>query len=62
MQTQKNHYGFFTFVTKYVKDTWRKGEVVSALFLDVKSTFPSVMLGQLLRDMRTRGMPVEYTE
>jgi len=42
--------------------TWRKGEVVSTLFLDIKSTFPSVMLGQLLCDMRSRGVPAEYTE
>ena len=41
---------------------WRKGKVVSTLFLDVKSTFPSMMLGQLLGDMRMRGMPAEYTE
>src|SRR5882724_3648076 len=50
------------FVTKYVKDAWRKGEVVSALFLDVKSAFPSVMLGKLLHNMRLRGVPAEYTE
>ena len=50
------------YVTKYVKDAWRKSEVVSALFLDVKSAFPSVVLGRLLHDMRRRGVPVEYTE
>jgi len=50
------------FITKYVKDTWRNNEVVSALFLDIKSTFPSVMLGQLLHDMRLQGVPTEYME
>jgi len=50
------------FITKYVKDAWRKGEVVSTLFLDVKSTFPSMMLGKLLHDLRTRGVLAEYTE
>jgi len=50
------------FVTKYIKDTWRKGKVVSALFLDIKSTFPSMMLGQLLCNMRMRGMLAESVE
>jgi hypothetical protein len=27
-------------LTKAVKDAWRKGQVVSALFLDIKGTFP----------------------
>jgi len=40
------------YVTKYIKDAWRKNEVVSALFLDLKSTVPSVMLECLLCDMR----------
>jgi len=29
------------YMVKYVKDTWRKNKVVSALFLDVKSAFPA---------------------
>jgi UV DNA damage repair endonuclease len=29
-------------LTKTIKDTWRKGQVASALFLDVKGAFPSV--------------------
>ena len=40
------------YVTKYIKDACRKNEVVSALFLDIKSTFPSVVLEHLLHDMR----------
>ena len=28
-------------VVKFIKDAWRRGEVVSALFLDVKGAFPS---------------------
>ena len=45
------------YVTKIVKDTWRKREVVSALFLDIKSTFLSVILTQLIHNMRCRGVP-----
>jgi len=49
------------FITKFVKDAWRKNEVVSALFLDIKSTFPSVMLERLVHDMRFRGVPSQDT-
>src|SRR5882672_8149571 len=44
-----------------MKDAWRKGQVVSALFLDIKSAFPSVVLSQLIHDMRRRGVPEQYT-
>ena len=40
---------------------WRKGQVVSALFLDIKSAFPSVILSQLIHDMQWRGVPEQYT-
>jgi len=32
------------YVVKLTKDTWRKGEVISTLFIDIKGTFPSVIL------------------
>src|SRR5882724_5097095 len=32
------------YVMKLTKDTWRKGEVISTLFLDIKGAFPSVIL------------------
>jgi len=40
------------FVMKFTKEAWRKGEVISALFLNIKSTFPSVILKRLTHDMR----------
>jgi len=49
-------------VTKYMKDAWRVGKVVSALFLGVKGVFPSVDLDQLDHEMRRRGIPGEYVE
>jgi len=49
------------YVTKFVKDTWRKGEVVSVLFLDIKSAFPSINLDHLIHDMRKCGFPTQYT-
>jgi len=50
------------FITKYIKDAWRKGKVVSALFLDIKSAFPSMMLGQLLCNLRMRRILAKYME
>src|SRR5882724_4177332 len=41
------------YVTKYMKDTWRC-EVVSDLFLDIKSAFPSIVLNCLTHDIRQR--------
>jgi len=40
------------YIVKYIKDAWRKNEVVSALFLAVKSAFPSVVPVRLIHDMR----------
>ena len=50
------------YVTKFIKDAWHKKEVVSALFLDIKSAFPNVVLSQLIHDMRCRGVPAQYTD
>jgi len=50
------------YVTKYVKDTWRRKEVVSTLFLDIKNAFPSVVIDQLVHNMRSRGVLREYTD
>jgi hypothetical protein len=49
-------------LTKTIKDTWRKGQVASILFLDVKGAFPSVDIDRLIHNMRKRGIPKEYTE
>jgi len=34
--------------------------VVSTLFLDIKSTFPSILLNWLTHAMRARGVPWQY--
>lgn len=47
-------------LTKTVKDTWRKNLVAFALFLDVKSMFPSVDITWLTHNLRKRGIPIEY--
>ncbi|QRV86981.1 Reverse transcriptase from transposon X-element protein [Ceratobasidium sp. AG-Ba] len=48
-------------LVKRVKDAWAKGEVASALFLDVKGAFPHANPYQLARNMRALGVPRLYT-
>jgi hypothetical protein len=68
---QANHFGArpgctttdsIHLLTKTVKDTWHKGQVVSTLFLGIKGAFPSVDVNCLIHNMRKRGIPQEYTE
>lgn len=47
---------------KEIKDAWRRGEVTSTLFLDVKGAFPSVAMDVLLHEMRLMGIPMEHVE
>ena len=49
-------------LTKTIKDAWRKGQVASCLFLDVKAAFPSVDINRLIHNMRKRGIPQEYMD
>lgn len=49
-------------LTKTIKDAWRKGQVASCSFLDVKSAFPSVDINRLIHNMRRKGIPREYTD
>ena len=46
---------------KFIFDQWRKGNVVSALFLDIKEAFPSVEVNELIHNMRMKGISLEYT-
>ena len=41
-------------VTHKIKDAWRKGKVVAALFLDVQGAFPNTVKEQLVHNMRMR--------
>ena len=45
-----------------IKNAWRKGKVVSILFLDVKGAFPSVAIDRLAHELRVAGIPVEHVE
>jgi hypothetical protein len=50
------------YVANFVKDAWRRGNVVGVLFLDIKGAFPSIIFERLIHNMRQRGVPKEYTE
>lgn len=45
-----------------IKSAWRRGNVMSIMFLDIKSAFPSVVPERLIHDMRMKGVPVELTD
>ena len=53
---------FIHLLTKTVKDSWRKNQVTSTLFLDIESAFPSINIARLVHNMRKRGIPEQYTE
>jgi Reverse transcriptase (RNA-dependent DNA polymerase) len=40
-----------------VKEAWRKGKVVSILFLDIEGAFPNTVTDQLLHNMKKRRVP-----
>lgn len=49
-------------LTETIKQTWRQQEVASALFLDVKGAFPSVITEILTHEMQQLGIPRQYTQ
>ena len=44
-------------VTHKIKDVWRKGETVAALFLDVQGAFLNTVKEQLVHNMHIRRVP-----
>jgi hypothetical protein len=44
-------------VTHKIKNTWRKGKTVAALFLDVQGVFPNTVKEQLVHNMHMRRVP-----
>ena len=43
-----------------VKSAWRRGKVVSILFLDVEAAFPNAVTDRLLHNLRRRRTPAVY--
>ena len=50
------------YLVKWVRDSLRKGLVVSALCLDIQGAFPNTVIPRLIHNLRVRGIPEEYTE
>jgi hypothetical protein len=50
------------YITQRVKNAWRKGRVVSTMFLDVEGAFLNAVLEQLIHNMRMKGILREYTD
>ena len=53
------------FTTLYDRDCQRclaERSVLGVLFLDIKGTFPSIILKWLIHNMHRRGIPQEYTD
>ena len=46
---------------KTVKDSWRKNQVSSTLFLEIKGTFPSIDINRFIHNMRKLSFLVEFT-
>jgi ribonuclease HI len=45
---------------KTIKDAWARGQVASALFLDIKGAFPHALPSRLADNMRRLGVPTAY--
>ncbi|KAJ8468306.1 hypothetical protein ONZ45_g17291 [Pleurotus djamor] len=45
------------YLTTKIKDAWRKGKVVSVLFLDIEAAFPNAVTDQLIINLQKRGIP-----
>jgi len=45
-----------------IKSTWRKGRMVSVLFLDVEGAFPNAVTDRLLHNLRKCRIPEVYTK
>ncbi|KAJ3492820.1 hypothetical protein NLJ89_g11157 [Agrocybe chaxingu] len=45
-----------------IRAAWRKGKVVSVLFLDVEGAFPNAVTDRLLHNLRKRRIPTEYVK
>ena len=48
------------YAEQYIKNSWRKGKVVAALFLDIQAAFPNMRKERLLANMQARNIAPEY--
>ena len=48
------------YVEQYIKNAWRRNEVVSALFLNIQAAFPNMQKDCLIANMKARNIAIEY--
>ena len=49
-------------LTYKIKDVWRKRQVISVLFLDIKGAFPNVVNERLIHNLKTRRVPLKIVK
>ena len=47
-------------VEQFTRNAWRKGNMVSTLFLDIQAAFPNMQKKRLLENMRARNIHKGY--
>ena len=47
---------------QYIRNSWRKGRVVAALFLDIQAAFPNMQKDKLLTNTQARNITPEYRD
>src|SRR5258706_10749384 len=50
------------YVEQFTKNAWRRGQVVSALLLDIQAAFPNMRKDRLIENMRARNLANEYCD
>ena len=50
------------YVEQFTKNAWRKGQVTTALFLDIQAAFPNMRKDRLIANMRARNLANGYCE
>ena len=50
------------YVEQFTRNAWRKGQVASALFLDIQAVFPNMRKDKLIKNMRARNLAAEYCD
>jgi hypothetical protein len=48
------------YVEQYIKNAWRQGNVITALFLNIQAAFPNVQKDRLLANRGTHNITIEY--
>jgi hypothetical protein len=56
-RVKRNAMDMVHLLVHWIRGEWRKGKVVSVLFLDIKGAFPNTVNDQLIHNLRSRKVP-----